>query len=100
MVALPLAALIFPLQALVALYELLRRRSIERWWVAIAAIGGTLAGMLWWRVIQSSQAEASLVVVLSGAALFQSFTAFGCYMLVDRFAPDAIRSLTRAFRAR
>lgn len=97
--ALPYAVLLFPLQALTALYELLRKQSPGLVSFLVGITNGLLAGFLWSLVLNSSLTQPSFVAALVGGAVLQSLTAVGVSWLVHALAPSA-RQLLLALASR
>ena len=97
---LPYAFLIFPVQLIVALYELFSGKSLGFLLLVIATLNGLLAGFLWSLVLKSSETDTIFVLSLVGVALIQSFVVFGSYWLVDKYALTILNLIQKSVQSR
>lgn len=84
---LPYACLLFPVQLIVALFEIFSGKSLSSYFPVLSLVNGLPAGLLWSYVLKSSATNAAFVLALIGLALIQSFVVFGSYWLLERIAP-------------
>ena len=82
--ALPYGILLFPLQAMVILYEFFQKKKLGLGLLIIGIVGGAFAGILWYFVIKSSQLEAWMAILLIGVAFIQSFVVFGFHLIANQ----------------
>lgn len=86
-VALPIGLLLFFLQVVITVYEVLARRAMGNTLLLIGICGGLVAGLLLALALAGSQSDWQLPVVLGGAGVIQGLGVFGGHWLANKLQP-------------
>lgn len=85
-IALPIGFLLLIVQAAVAAYELVAKRSPGNTLLVIGVVSGLIAGLVWYVFLSGARIEIGMLIAACVIGIVQGVAVFGCHWIAHRLS--------------